>query len=127
MVQKTEKLTDAANINIPPTIVEDMEAVAETSNSRDNEQPVLLLEEQQDTNHQPPPALEADGGGGGDAGGYPINDFDNEDLRSGAYICLNTPPPIPLKKKSFSLSLTLLSIFFNNLGKRKIHQFWREI
>ena len=90
MVQKTEKLTDAANINIPPTIVEDMEAVAETSNSRDNEQPVLLLEEQQDTNHQPPPVLEADAGGGGDAGGYQINDFDNEDLRSGAYICLKT-------------------------------------
>jgi len=83
MVQKTEKLTDAANINIPPTIVEDMEAVAEPSNSRDNEQPVLLLDEdaeQQDTNHQPPPAMEADGGGG-DGLGYQTNDFDNEDLR----------------------------------------------
>ena len=92
MVQKTEKLTDAANINIPPTIVEDMEAVAEPSNSRDNEQPVLLLDEdaeQQDTNHQPPPAMEADGGGG-DGLGYQTNDFDNEDLRSGAYICFKT-------------------------------------
>ena len=71
MVRKTEnmaaadggKTADAANINIPPTIVEDMEALE--ANKRDNSDDDVLLED----------------AGRQDVKDNRIIDYDNDDIR----------------------------------------------